>query len=92
MAQEPKHISQLKRADQVYAQQQLQDALLTIVAAQGKPVTIPLSDLEMSSNLFRLKIEQFQGFLILTAEMAEPMEIIEPEQHEIDAVEKSTLQ
>ncbi len=82
---EPKHISQLSAADRALAAQQIGHALLAIVASQGRPVTIPVSQLDDIAATHRLKIEQENGYLVLTAEEAAPAEIIEPRPHETDA-------
>lgn len=57
MNQDPKHISSLAPVKRALMQQHLQEALLAIVAAQGKPVTIPISALEAVASRYRLLIE-----------------------------------
>lgn len=94
MTQEPKHLSQLSAANRALAQQQIQHALLAIVSASGKEVTIPLSDLNIASENFRLVVEQTtDGFLLLRAEMVDgALEIHEAAPHEIDAIANGKLQ
>lgn len=93
MTDEPKHISKLSAAGRALAQQQVQHALLCIVAQQGAPVRIPVSELDMASENFRLVIEQTSdGMLILSAELAEgAVEIVDALPHEIDAINGSKL-
>lgn len=81
MSQEPKHISKLDAAGKARMQQCIQEALLAIVAAQGKPITFHLSAIDAISRTYRLKIEIEGELLILTPEEFRP-EIIRPT-HEI---------
>lgn len=52
-----KHLSQMKPAQRAMADQSIRDALLAIVVAQGKPVVIPINQLDQISADHRLIIE-----------------------------------
>lgn len=52
-----KHLSQMKPAQRAMADQSIRDALLAIVVAQGKPVVIPIDQLDQISADHRLVIE-----------------------------------
>lgn len=88
MTQEPKHISKLSAADRALAQQQIQNCLLAIVAAQGHAVQIPVKDTQIAAETFRLVVQQTpSGMIILSAELAEgAVEIVDALPHEIDAI------
>jgi ribosomal 50S subunit-associated protein YjgA (DUF615 family) len=75
---EAKHISQLSAAKRARALQEVQNALLAIVANQSGAVTLPLDVLAAVSETHRLKVEidDKAGVLILTAEKA-PTQIIQ---------------
>lgn len=66
-----KHLSQLNPTKRAMADQAIREALLAIVVAQGKPVTIPIVDLNMVSDLYRLVIQIEGGAVVLTAEKAD---------------------
>lgn len=88
---EPKHISQLNATRAAIAQQSIQDALLAIVATQGRPVTLPIEHIERLAASHRLivSVDREAGIVTLTAEKFE-LEKAAP--HEADAIEKGTLQ
>lgn len=91
MTDEPKHISQLNAARAAVAQQSIQDALLAIVVAQGRPVTLPIEHIERLSASHRLivGVDRASGFVTLTAEKFE-LETAAP--HEVDGITKGTIQ
>lgn len=62
-----KHISELNAVGRARADQAIRDALLAIVAAQGKAVSIPVADLDAISQAYRLKLEIDDKFVTLTA-------------------------
>lgn len=67
-----RHLSELNAAERSLADQSTRDALLAIVTAQGKPVTLPIEDLNRISQMYRLKIEvdREAGVVTLTSEKA----------------------
>lgn len=85
-----KHLSEMNAARRALAQQSIQDALLAIVVAQGRPVTLPIEHIERLSASHRLVVgvDHASGFVTLTAEKAE-LETAAP--HEVAAI-KGTIQ
>jgi len=69
---EPTHINKLKPTQRAIADQSIREAMLAIVAAQGKPVTIPIADLNKiaASHRLVLEIDHKAGLVKLTAEKA----------------------
>lgn len=70
----PLHISQLTATQRAMADQGIRDALLAIVASQGKTVAIPIADANRISDQYRLKVDIGDGMIRLTAEKAELIE------------------
>lgn len=75
----PTHINKLKPTQRAIADQSIREAMLAIVAAQGKPVTIPIADLNQIAATHRLVIEvdHIAGAVTLTAQKA-PEQIQDP--------------
>lgn len=70
----PKHISELTPTQRAMADQSTRDALLAIVVAQGgKSVTLPIADLTVIADTYRLVVEvdRVAGVVTLKAERAE---------------------
>ena len=65
-----KNISQLKPAQRAMADQSIRDALLAIVVAQGKPVVIPIDQLDQIAADHRLviSVDRQSNLVTLTAE------------------------
>ncbi len=80
-----KHLSEMDATRRAMAQQSIQDALLAIVVAQGRPVTLPIEHIERLSSSHRLVVgvDRASGFVTLTAEKAE-LETAAP--HEVAAI------
>lgn len=73
---DPKHISQLGKMQQARANQDMQDALLSIVAQQGKAVRIPLAIAQGVASTHRMVLvrdtdENGDEFIELSVEKAD---------------------
>lgn len=73
-----KHINQLKPHQRAAADQSIRDALLAIVVAQGKPVVIPIDQLNeiAEHNRLLIEVDHKAGVVKLTAQ-THAAEIIE---------------
>jgi hypothetical protein len=65
-----KNISQLNPTKRAVADQSIRDCMLAIVVAQGKPVTIPIQDLnEIAANhRLILTVDHKAGLVVLQSE------------------------
>lgn len=70
--QNPKHLSELKPTERALVDQGIRDALLLVVHAQGKAVTIPIADAMVISDTHRLVVDmdRAKGVMTLRAEKA----------------------
>jgi hypothetical protein len=70
----PKHLAELDPTKRAIADQSIRNAMLAIVVAQGKPVTIPIADLNDIAENHRLilAVDHQAGLVTLTAEKFKP--------------------
>lgn len=76
----PLNIAELSPTKRAIADQSIRECLLAIVVAQGKPVTIPIAELNRIAAVHRLIIgvDHEAGVVILTTEAAKLVQDITP--------------
>lgn len=74
----PKHLAELDPTKRAIADQSIRNAMLAIVVAQGKAVTIPIADLNDIAENHRLvlAVDHQAGLVTLTAEKFRPVVIL----------------